>query len=640
VNLRGVLVMPGYRVQFGATGLNNLLRNILWLVPLASLLMLIGGKCAFFGPDRNVIIITIDTLRADRLGCYGSETVDTPNIDALAERGVLCEEAITPAPLTLPGHASILTGRYPIEHGARDNTFYRLPQGYPTLSGRLTEEGYHTAAFVASATLNARFGLDQGFDMYQDLTPPGGKAPIMYDAEIKADRVNRKVFEWLDDDVEQPFFLWVHYFDPHYPYKPPRKFSEKYKSQPYDGEVAFADEQVGKLLRRLDKRGLRNNTLIVLTSDHGEALGEHGEKTHGLFLYRPTMRAPLIFSGPGIPEGRRIKSMVGLVDIAPTVLDYLGIKKDVFECGGGSLMAAINGREKLNEKPVYIETIAPQTLGWSSLKGLRTADYKYIAPPGKEMYNITEDPGEKVNLYTEDEELAADLSRRMKKFVAKLSPLDDPGAAEFIPDEKVRKSVESLGYVGQRAPRRKSRENPMDMKEVLEYYQMGNIFSQKSLWSLAITEYEKALELDPDNPAALRKMAFALFREGKYDAAREKFEKLTRIAPQVPMVWKNLGVVYRFMEKYDKAADCARKALELDPNTREAHYMLGMAAQERGDIQAAVEHYREELEISPHHSFAMKALGEILASKPETSEEGKKLLKKAGRIERQRQPSR
>ncbi len=566
--------MPGYKVTFGNKGLHKFLRNILWIVPLISLSVLVGGKCSFFRPDRNVLLITIDTLRADRLSCYGSKTVDTPNIDALAERGVLFEETITPVPLTLPGHASILTGRYPVEHGARDNTFYRLPEGHPTLSRKLAGEGYHTAAFVASATLNAQFGLDRGFDVYEDLTPPGGKAPIMYNAEISADKVNRKVFKWLENGPRRPFFLWVHYFDPHYPYDPPGEYSGKYKAEPYNGEVAFADEQVGKLLRRLEERGLPDNTLIVLTSDHGEALGEHGERTHGLFLYRPTMRAPLIFAGPEIPGGRKVETMVGLVDIAPTVLAYLGMNDD-FECSGRDLTASIKGNEKLPQRPVYIETLAPETLGWSPLKGLRTEKHKYIAPPGNEIYNVKKDPGEEVNLYSKDKKLVSELSGKMRELEAALSPLENAEAAKFIPGDKTRKMVESLGYVGQKAPRRKSRENPMDMTRVLEYYQQGNIFFHESLWDFAVAEYKKALELDPDNPAVLRKLAFVYVRQGNYGGAIREYEKLTRISPNIPELWQNLGIVYTLTGKYSKAAECARKALELDPNAREAHHILG-----------------------------------------------------------------
>ena len=358
-------------------------------------------------PKRNVLLITIDTLRADRLGCYGSRTVKTPNIDALAAGGTLFEETITPVPLTLPSHASILTGRYPAEHGIRDNGFYRLPKGYPTLATEFAKAGYQTAAFVASGTLNGVFGLNQGFDLYDDMSVVKGRTQLTDRSERPADKVTAKVAEWLKNSVKKPFFLWVHYFDPHAPYEPPESYREKYRGRLYDGEVAFTDREVGRLLKVLKEAGFERDTLVILTADHGESLGEHGEMSHGVFLYRATMHVPLIFSGPGVPAGKPISSMARLIDICPTILSYAHLNKN-FSCSGRDLWPIIAGRSIPEGELIYIETEAPANLmGWSALKGLRTDRFKFIALPARELYDIRADPGENHNLITSQPDVAA-----------------------------------------------------------------------------------------------------------------------------------------------------------------------------------------------------------------------------------------
>ncbi len=630
--------MRCFSVKKKKTGAGWLIRKIPPFVLLLFLpLILMGGECSVFKPQRNVILITIDTLRADRLSCYGSETVDTPNIDALAERGVLFEETITPVPLTLPGHASILTGLYPEEHGIRNNGFFRLSGEAVTLAEVFKGEGYDTAAFISSSIMNAQFGLDQGFDTYKDLSFDS-RANREFSLVISADAVTRKVLSWVNKNPEGPFFLWIHYFDPHSEYKPPEPYRSMYE-HPYDGEVAFVDSRIGVLMEEFEKRGLLENTLTVVTSDHGEGLGEHGERFHGFFLYDTTMTVPLIFSGADIPPGKRIGSMVSLLDIAPTIMSYLGMDGKM-ETSGRDLLGSMTRDETIEKRPVYIETMAPaEMMAWSGLTGLRTAEYKLVSEPATELYDLESDPSEMNNIYADSEKIVRKLSKRMSRIREGFSRISTRGSSEFSPDEDTRRNLEALGYAGGKAEKKSNAENPADMKEVLHYYYRARDLVKQGLPSLAISAYTRAEELDPDNPVVLDELAYLLMRNDKFEASERKFKKLLDLFPERARSWKNFGRLYLKMGKFDKVEKYARKALQLEPGTIEAHFMLGVAAQKRGDGREAVEHYKKELTINPNHRESIKNLGEILVSSPETREIGKKLLQKARSMEKGKRAS-
>jgi len=614
---------------------NGGLRGVLWKIflffPLLLMPLVTGGKCSFFKPERNVILITVDTLRADRLGCYGSQTVDTPGMDALATQGVLFENAITPVPLTLPAHASILTGLYPEEHGIRCNGFFKLPQEAVTLAEVLREAGYNTAAFISSSVMNARFGLDQGFDSYEDLSMDS-RVNRKFSLVLPADETNRRVLRWFDRKPEGPFFVWIHYFDPHADYNPPEPFRSMYE-HPYDGEVAFVDSQIGALMKELEKRGLLKNTLTVLTSDHGEGLEEHGERFHGFFLYDTTMKVPLIFSGPGIPGGKRVASVVNLLDIAPTVLSCLGMSGEM-KSSGRDLMKSMTKNKSLEAKPTYIETMAPkEMMGWSGLTGLRTTRYKFITAPARELYDLQNDPYETDNIYDSSREVVAELKKRMKGIRNRLSRISSRGSSALSPNGSARKNLEALGYVGSKAGERAGDVNMADRKEVLHYYYRARDLMKMGMVSLAVSAYARAEEIDPDNPAVLDELAYSLMKNGDLEAAERKYKKLLELDPKRSRSWKYLGMLYLKAKKFDEAAKAAGKALELDPDMVEAHFVLGVVAQEKGDIDKAVGHYEKELEINPEHYATAGKLGEILLSSPETRERGEELLQKARKAE-------
>ena len=591
---------------------------------------LVLSACKPTAPKRNVLLITIDTLRADRLGCYNSRFVETPNIDKIAAQGVLFEKTITPVPLTLPSHTSILTGRYPAEHGIRDNGFYRLPKGYPTLATELKKAGFSTAAFVSSHTLNDIYGLNQSFDVYDDLSLADKTRSFMSDrSERPANETTTKVIEWLKKNPKQPFFLWVHYFDPHVPYDPPSPYREQYPKMPYEGEVAFTDHEVGRLMESVKEQNLDSNTLIILTADHGESLGEHGESTHGIFLYRSTMMVPLIFKGPGVPAAKKIKTMVRLIDICPTILSYTNANKS-FKSSGRDLLQIITGRAIPSSEPIYIETEGPLNLmGWSPLKGLRTERFKFIAAPANELYDVESNPAENQNLITSQPDTANDMRKKVLKMEAIFSKSSNPAAAEFFPEAEARERLESLGYVGEKAARRPTYKNPADMLGVLKLYYKAEGYNRKGDCAMTIETVTDALALDPENTRMLELLAHCYHVEKKYDKSAAAYEKLLKLAPRVIAAWADLASVYTNLERYDDAITSAKKALQLDPKLTHSYIILGMVADRQGRKEDAIKNYRKALEIDRDNQLALSKLGAILSADPATRDEGIELTDKA-----------
>ncbi|MDX1390408.1 MAG: sulfatase, partial [Acidobacteriota bacterium] len=327
--------------------------------------ILVAGGCSDPVPpsEFSVILVTLDTTRADRIGAFGGEAVPTPNLDRAADEGVVFENAVSPVPLTLPAHGSIMTGRYPASHGVRHNGIYRLRGSEITLAERFAEAGFATAAFVGAYVLNAGFGVEQGFSTYDDLpfdSYASEGLPGLYEAQRTADEVNAAVFDWLDHRPDGRFFLWVHYYDPHDPYDPPEKPSRTLHGSGYDREISYIDACFGDLVRRLERDDLLDRTLLVVVGDHGESLGEHHEKTHGVFLYKGAVDVPFLIRAPGlVPEGRRVSGPVGLVDVAPTLIDLLGFAP-MSRAQGRTLKPWIAGGFDHVEGIAYAETLFPR----------------------------------------------------------------------------------------------------------------------------------------------------------------------------------------------------------------------------------------------------------------------------------------
>ena len=319
----------------------------------------------------NVVLVTIDTLRPDRLGCYGYSKAETPNLDNLARKGMLFENAVSHTPLTAPSHASIFTGQYPTVHKVRDTGGFVLQPSNAALAPILQGQGWDTAAFIGASVLKKRFGFNQGFAVYDDQ---------MATPERRAGEVVDRAVRWLDSQSGKPFLLWVHLFDPHLPYDPPSPFKEKYSGNPYDGEVAYTDRELGRLFDRIAKKSPAEDTLIVVLSDHGESFSEHGEYAHGVFLYDATLRIPLLIAGAGVPAGLRVKQQARTIDLLPTLLELVGIGVPQ-NVQGVSLTPAFTGKAVAAEWS-YAETLFPKfNMGWAELRGMRTNRWKYIRAP-------------------------------------------------------------------------------------------------------------------------------------------------------------------------------------------------------------------------------------------------------------------
>src|SRR5229473_4681446 len=340
--------------------------------------ILASASAAAASPNAapNVVVITIDTLRPDHLGCYGYKQIRTPNIDALAADGIRFERAYTSVPVTLPSHTAIFTGTYPIHSGMHDFAANKLNPTQPTLALVLKEHGYVTGAVVASAVLDSRFGLNHGFDFYYDHFDFSRLQESNIDEMERPGNVVADItLDWLGKNYQKKFFLWMHLYDPHYPYRPPAPYSEEYRDRLYDGEIAFADAQVGRLIRFLKEKNLYRNTLIVLAGDHGESLGEHGEKTHGFFIYNATLHVPVIFHLPGGVSAKTMPELVSLADLMPTVLKALKIEAPP-QVQGRNLLPLMAPRKEDESRSLYGETFLPRLhFNWSELRGVETENY-------------------------------------------------------------------------------------------------------------------------------------------------------------------------------------------------------------------------------------------------------------------------
>jgi len=384
----------------------------------------------------GLVIVTLDTTRADRLPAYGFGSVATPEIDGLAARGAVFDEAISVAPLTLPAHTSLFTGLYPPHHGVRDNTDRALDPAHATLANLLHDRGFHTAAFVGAIVLGADRGLARGFDVYDDGHAPGLPPPRRRTGREVVDRARA----WIDGLDEKPFFLWVHLYDVHAPQELPLEFRSTYGDQ-YEGGIAYVDDQIGRLLDALGRRHRLANTVIVVAGDHGESLGEHGEKEHGIFLYESTLRVPLVLCAPSV-AARRVERVTSLVDIFPTVLRLLGIAEPA-PGDGVSLVPALTGG-RLPERAIYAESLYAAHFGWGPLRMVRDGRFKFIDAPTPELYDLARDPNERQNVAVEHLATEAALRGELLRMTQRVPQDRD---AFRLPLERLQ-ALEALGYVG------------------------------------------------------------------------------------------------------------------------------------------------------------------------------------------------
>ena len=446
------------------------LRSFFFLAEIFSLiLILLSTSSAATGRKvkLNLLLISVDTLRADYLSCYGGKELPTPHIDSLARNGILLERAFAHNPLTLPSHVNILTGALPLSHGVHENLGFRLSDEALTLAEYLKSFGYRTAAFVGAFPLDSRFGLTQGFDVYDDLYGDKKSPGPFFFVERKGEEVISRAVDWMKSCELGPWFVFVHVFDPHQPYLPPSPYAEKYAHNLYAGEVAYSDECLGRLFLYLENSGVMDKTLVVFTADHGEALGDHGERTHGYFAYNSTMHIPLVFQSPALfKEDKKVSTMVSHIDIFPTVCELLGLRVPA-SVQGQSLVPLFRGK-KIRPRPVYFESLSAfYNRGWAPLRGFIREKEKFIDQPIAELYNLEEDFEEKNNLAE---------GKETKAFQAELRALmnnltrEESSKARTKESQETLEKMKSLGYVGGQAPEKKHFTERNDLKTLLPYH--------------------------------------------------------------------------------------------------------------------------------------------------------------------------
>jgi arylsulfatase A-like enzyme/Flp pilus assembly protein TadD len=644
------------------------------------LVALLASACTIFGdrsftltpnPDRNVLLVTIDTLRADALGSYGGQAA-TPNLDALAARGARFTFAHAHAVVTLVSHASILTGEYPYEHGIRDNTGYRLRQNEATAATLLKARGYATAAFVGGFPLDRRFGLTPGFDVYDDRMTRTGAPGEPAERERPADAVVKAALDWIGTQNSK-WFAWVHVYDPHEPYQPPGEFATRFADRPYLGEVSWTDAALGPLFDRL--RSLPRPTLVVVTGDHGESLGEHGERTHSLFAYEPTLHVPLIVSEiehePKAAKGRVIDTPVRHVDLLPTILASAGAPA----AGSGTSLLETIDAGRGEERPSYFEAMsAAVTRGWAPLRGVLVGREKYIDLPIVELYDLASDPKEATNAAGARADRTRVMVETLKQF--NVAP---PARAQTETADTIER-LRSLGYIGGGSATVKNKytdaDDPKRLVEIeqmltrandalragrapeaagiysaiiqkrpdtedayrklaLVYWRAGRAADAIATLELAlkngVTQSEvrirlgqylaeagqpgKAIDLlkdtAGDDPDALNALGNAYTMAGRLNDARAVFQRLIAADPANALAWENLGMTQLQARDPRNAEASLRRAIALDPSLPGAYTALGVVLAKTGRTSEAVDAWKKALALDPSDQNAAENLRRV-----------------------------
>jgi len=614
--------------------------------------------------DLNVLVVTLDTTRADRLGPYGFQGVQTPVLDRLAREGVVFEQAASAAPLTQPSHATLFTSRLPPAHGVRDNGVAALADEEVTLAETLRDAGARTGAFIGAYVLDSRWGFDQGFETYvDDFDLSQHRAISLGGIERRASDVADAALEWLKGVGDDRFFAWVHFFDAHAPYSPPEPFRTTYDGRGYAGEIAYMDSQLGRLVQALEARGLLDRTIVVVAGDHGESLGEHGEGAHGFFLYEGVIRVPLIVRTPyPATRGRRVAHLVHTMDVMPTILDLVG-RPSPESVTGRSLAGAMSGATAADESEAYAESLYPlNQFGWSDLRSLRAGRYKYIDAPRPELYDLERDPAERTNLYEDRRAVADAMRERLREIhraASERTPRERP-TIEVDPDTRAR--LAALGYVGtftgpagrpddegaladpkdkidlfnriNRASELSKHEGRGDAAvAILEqvvvddptviaaWFMLGNEYVRQGQLERGIAQYRRALELKPDYDLAVTNIANTYRRMGRDEDAAAGYERLLEVSPRNTQARFQLAQIRAEQDRLAEAEALITDALAIEPELAGAHNVLGIIRFRQGDAAGGAAAVRTALERNPefrgaHFNLALMAeeRGELAAA--------------------------
>lgn len=587
------------------------MKRIAWLAVLLLALACSPSPKAAPSEPWNLLLISIDTLRADHVSAYRqSERARTPNLDRIADEGILFETVQTVAPTTLPSHASLFTGLSPNRHGVRDNVGFYLSPGHETLASRLEAAGYRTGAFVGAFVLDSRFGLDSGFETYfDDFEEEEGAIAGGLVTHRSGSEVLDRAIAWLDEGEapSKPFFAFVHFYDPHAPYEAPGS-SGGTPEERYGEEVRYVDGLVGELLDWLEQNGEASRTLVVLTSDHGESLGEHGESTHGYFVYQSTLSVPWLLRFPGGPKGLRLSGLVSLVDVTPTLLDVLGLP--ALEGVDGRSLVPLWESGTLPAKPAYAESFLPRVhFGWSELRSLRDERYKLVLAPRPELYDLLSDPREMENLAPREPDRVRAMAETLLTRLA-----GDTGTSEppIDLDRESRERLRALGYLAggssASAPAGRGGDDRelVDPKDRVELYEllMDTRLSDVSpsdgaRFAEALRELERAIETDPSVPRVYLLYGELLLKGGKIAAAREAFENLLELDPGSFQGHFGLGMAHASAGRLDEAYQEFERARALEPRNNKSYFQLAEIAARRGDWSSAERWLRDAIARNP-----------------------------------------
>ena len=595
----------------------------------------------------NVILITIDTVRADHVGCYGYKDIQTPTLDSLAHDGVVFERAISQVPLTWPSHAVILTGMYPFQNGVQDFTGQPLDARFRSVAQAFKEHGYATGAVVSAFVLDRSWGLARGFDFYDDAFAPEQFANRDLGlVERRAGESVDRALTWLKKNSQRPFFFWLHLYDPHSPYAPPEPFRSEYQGHLYDGEIAYADHELGRMLAWLKQSHLYESSLILFVSDHGESLGNHGEDEHGFFVYNSTVHIPLIVKPPA---GRGVRSdrvarPVETAAVAPTLLKAAGIKGGMGDqLQGGGLLDAVPSPDSA----AYSETFYPfSSFGWSPLHALETSRYHYIEAPRPELYDLTTDPEEKTNLASQQTATVAVLKDKLQALLRKHPYVPSKNSNSDVSPDALEK-LRALGYVAYRSPVSAEalasgladpKDKVWELNSVLkaeDAFRAGDIEKGRNLllqvrekdpelyvvpfilgetaltqkqWQEAETELRRCLELNPHFDQAMMGLARALIFQGKNDEARQWNKKAIEFNPSNYRAWYQLGFIDSRTDKRAAVADY-EKAISIQGNFPPLRRDLGMLQYELSNYPKAATQLARAVELGVHEAAVYNALG-------------------------------
>jgi len=599
------------------------------------------------GKDWNVLLISIDTIRPDRLSCYSNQYLQTPHIDALASQGIVFERAFAHTPTTLPSHVNILLGATPLYHGVHDNSNFKLGGNFLTLAEYLKEKGYSTGAFIGAFPLDSRFGLSQGFDVYDESYP--SESPIAFSApERRAEEVIRAAVDWLSVQRSR-WFSWIHLWDPHTLYSPPEPFLTEFEDDPYSGEVAYVDTELGKLFDFLEKKGLIQNTIIILTGDHGESLGEHGELTHSYFAYNSTIWVPLIITAPGQKSGR-VQDYVCHIDIFPTVCDILQMDSPPL-LQGESLVPLMKGK-KIQKRAIYFESLTPYyNRGAAPLRGFMEGEKKFCDTPLAEFYDLESDFNEEKNLIQKIN--VEKYRKRLRVLMERLSSSQGEQAHAQMDRETLDK-LRSLGYISSSSLITKETYGPDDdLKTLLPLQQkldeavvlfdegkikesielLNEIISQKKDMAQAYLnlfpvyesegQHGKSLELlekgfknNPENYDIALAYGILLLEVGQLDECIDVLQKASILIDFDPKLWDYLGVAYWRKGEEQRALEHYKKALALDSTYAMAYSNLAALyfskfsqTEDRTDYARSMEYLKKAIENDPNLAVAYRGLG-------------------------------